>query len=271
MNALECLSSNLTSDQQGLAEARVAVIKYVTGGLNADVIPHDLESEVSAVTKHLHELRSKYQAHQNPAPVYPNETRILTIRPQEKGPQYQDFRASPPPHLPQAEFTEYTVVQLKKAMKYFGKPYRSRLASIAWLQEHYEKTGELPEVPLNRYQTMTPTRKVDLTRRLTSWLRETEWYLLALTYVPIDAHALHHHANRCGIRVTLDFLAQYLLAQGVLLAEGQASRKTQIGNDEIRYAPENGLRQLTLSEIVSKPTHNTIKRRSPTKSRRPPR
>lgn len=268
MSAPGYLAPSLTSDQQGLAEARVAIIKYVTGGLNTDVIPHDLETELSTVAKRLQELRAKYQAYQNPAPVYPNEATIPTLGQQVKGPQYQDFRVSPTSHHPQAEFTEYTVLQLKKAMKHFGKPYRSRPLSIAWLQEHYEKTGELPDVPLNRYQAMTPARKLNLSRRLTSWLRETEWYLLALTHIPIDPHALHRHANRCGIRVTLDFVAHYLLAQGALLAEGQASRKTQIGNDEIHYAPEDGLRQLTLSEILKKPTRNTIKRRSPTKLQR---
>lgn len=158
------------------------------------------------------------------------------------------------PGAAEADFDGYTITQLKQAMAFFSRPFASRTAAVAYLQERHRTTGELPDVRLTAFQTMTPRRRKSMSDRVADWLLDSPWYLLIVTFIPVDLKRMHAHMVSSGLRVPQNLLASYLLAQGVLIAECRddyENVRTSVRNKGVRYMRDSGgAKQLTLSEIL---------------------
>lgn len=168
-----------------------------------------------------------------------------------------------PPINPFAEFESYTVFQLRQSLKQLGKRYLTRDQAIQSLRGEYISRGWLPNIQLTQFQLMSPARRQTLEETVTDWIKTSPWYLLILTFVPVNKHKMLEHMKKCKINISLESLCSYLLKNNVLMAEGEETDSTSLDENKlkIRYPKENGEKQLTLSEILTTGSRKT-KRKS---------
>lgn len=154
---------------------------------------------------------------------------------------------------PLADFESYTVFQLRQSLKQLGKRYLTREHAIQMLRGEYASRGWLPDIHLTQFQLMSPARRQTLEETVTDWIKTSPWYLLILTFVPVNKHKMLEHMKKCKINISLESLSSYLLNNNVLMAEGEETDSTSLDENKlkIRYPKENGEKQLTLSEILT--------------------
>lgn len=163
---------------------------------------------------------------------------------------------------PLADFESYTVFQLRQSLKQLGKKYFTREQAVQTLRGEHATRGWLPNIHLTQFQLMSPARRQTLEETITDWIKGSPWYLLILTFVPVNKYKMLEHMKRCKINVSLETLSNYLLNNNVLMAEREETDTTSLDANKlkIRYPKENGEKQLTLSEIIT-PRDRKAKRR----------
>ncbi|KAE8304414.1 hypothetical protein GL50803_005742 [Giardia duodenalis] len=160
---------------------------------------------------------------------------------------------STPASNPLTDFESYTIFQLRQSLKQLGKKYFTREQAIQTLRREHDTHGWLPNIHLTQFQLMSPARRQTLEETITDWIKASPWYLLILTFVPVNKYKMLEHMKKCKINVSLETLSNYLLNNNVLMAEREETNTTSLDADKlkIRYPKENGEKQLTLSEIIT--------------------
>lgn len=163
---------------------------------------------------------------------------------------------------PLADFESYTVFQLRQGLKQLGKRYLTREQAIQVLRGEHTTRGWLPNIHLTQLQLMSPARRQTLEETITDWIKASPWYLLILTFVPVNKQKMLDHMKKCKLNISLETLSNYLLNNNVLMAEGEETDATSLNADKlkIRYPNDNGEKQLTLSEILSVGERRTKRR-----------
>eukprot|EP00702_Spironucleus_salmonicida_P003966 EST45257.1 hypothetical protein SS50377_14833 [Spironucleus salmonicida] len=67
---------------------------------------------------------------------------------------------------------------------------------------------------------MTPQRKNDLEFRLQKSIFDSKYFQSIISFVPIDIRKLLIEIKKNGINISLSFLTDYLITQGILYCDG---------------------------------------------------
>ena len=123
-------------------------------------------------------------------------------------------------------FYAYSVPQLRKAMADLHMRHTTIARSIEQLTKYYqEHPGERPNVRLNKYQVTSPNTKLGKNKVICDWLEASSWWILIVTFVPVEVNAMLADMKKAGLKVTLEYLKQFLIDKQIIFCDYQEDKR----------------------------------------------
>lgn len=123
-------------------------------------------------------------------------------------------------------FHAYSVPQLRKAMMDIHMRHTTIARSVEVLTKYYqEHPDERPNIKLNKYQVTSPNTKLNKNKVICDWLESSSWWILIVTFVPVEVNAMFADMKKAGLKITMEYLKQFLIDKQIIFCDYQEDKR----------------------------------------------